>query len=156
MPPQLQVPIISYRVGNGRTSSTPVPKNRKKNYKMTLILVAIGGSIGALLRYGIDQGIQRAIGETSLGIFIVNVIGSLILGLSVGWAIYKFDWPDNYSIFIGVGLCGSFTTFSTLMLASVNMMETGDYLKAIINIIGSVILGLVAAYVGLMIGKNYL
>ena len=42
------------------------------------------------------------------------------------------------------------------MLASVNMMETGDYLKAIINIIGSVILGLVAAYVGLMIGKNYL
>ena len=123
---------------------------------MSLILVAIGGSLGALLRYGIDQAVHRAIGETSLGIFVVNIVGSLILGISVGWAIYKLDWPENYSLFIGVGFCGSFTTFSTLMFASVNMIETGDYLKAIINIVGSVAAGLIAAYIGLIVGKNYL
>jgi len=123
---------------------------------MSLILVAIGGSLGALLRYGIDQTVHRAIGETSLGIFVVNIVGSLILGISVGWAIYKLDWPENYSLFIGVGFCGSFTTFSTLMFASVNMIETGDYLKAIINIVGSVAAGLIAAYIGLIVGKNYL
>ena len=112
--------------------------------------------MGALLRYGIDQAMLKTIGETSLGIFLINIMGSLVLGISAGWAIYKVDWPENYSLFLSVGFCGSFTTFSTLMLTSVNMMETGDYLKALINIIGSVTIGLVAAYIGLLLGKNYL
>ena len=121
---------------------------------MNWLLVALGGSVGALCRYGVDRAIAFILGTTVLGTFVVNVTGSLILGILLGTAALKSNWPPNYSLFLTVGFCGSFTTFSTITVASVRIIEEGDYFRAILNMGGSILIGLLAAFAGLWIGRN--
>ncbi|SVB49129.1 uncharacterized protein METZ01_LOCUS201983, partial [marine metagenome] len=102
-------------------------------------MVALGGSVGALCRYGVDRAAASILGTTVLGTFVVNVTGSLILGILLGTAAVKSNWPPAYSLFLTVGFCGSFTTFSTITVASVKIIEEGDYIRAILNIGGSIL-----------------
>ncbi|MEC9277715.1 MAG: CrcB family protein [Chloroflexota bacterium] len=121
---------------------------------MNWLLVALGGSVGALCRYGVDRAAASILGTTVLGTFVVNVTGSLILGILLGTAAVKSNWPPAYSLFLTVGFCGSFTTFSTITVASAGIIEEGDYIRAILNIGGSILIGLLAAFTGLWIGRN--
>ncbi len=121
---------------------------------MNWLLVALGGSVGALCRYGVDRATASILGTTVLGTFVVNVTGSLILGILLGTAAVKSSWPPAYSLFLTVGFCGSFTTFSTITVASARIIEEGDYIRAILNIGGSILIGLLAAFTGLWIGRN--
>ena len=98
-------------------------------------LVGIGGSLGALARYGIDRTIIIITGQSGItSTLIANSLGSLLLGLVVGIGLDKFNWPSSYILFITVGFCGSFTTFSTLTMTSIKLMEEGDYIKGTFNI----------------------
>ena len=121
---------------------------------MNWLLVALGGSVGALCRYGVDRAAASILGTTVLGTFVVNVTGSLILGILLGTAAVKSNWPPAYSLFLTIGFCGSFTTFSTITVASARIIEEGDYIRAILNIGGSILIGLLAAFTGLWIGRN--
>ena len=121
---------------------------------MNWLLVALGGSVGALCRYGVDRATASILGTTVLGTFVVNVTGSFILGILLGTAAVKSNWPPAYSLFLTVGFCGSFTTFSTITVASARIIEEGDYIRAILNIGGSILIGLLAAFTGLWIGRN--
>ena len=121
---------------------------------MNWLLVALGGSVGALCRYGVDRATASILGTTVLGTFVVNVTGSFILGILLGTAAVKSNWPPAYSLFLTVGFCGSFTTFSTITVASAGIIEEGDYIRAILNIGGSILIGLLAAFTGLWIGRN--
>lgn len=121
---------------------------------MNWLLVALGGSLGAVCRYAIDKSIGGVLGTTILGTFTANISGSLLLGLFMGMASARAGWPQSYNLLVAVGFCGSFTTFSTVTVASIKLMEDGDYFKAILNVGGSLLVGLIAAILGLWIGRN--
>ena len=120
---------------------------------MTLLLIAVGGALGALSRYYLDTGVTRLIGPTMLGIFFVNITGSLALGVFVTASETHITWQNNARLFAAIGFFGSYTTFSTLTVASVELVRDGDLTRAAFNIGGSIIVGLAAAALGLYLGK---
>ena len=116
---------------------------------MTVLLVAIGAAIGAPLRYLIDRMVQsRHQSAFPWGTLTVNVIGSLLLGFLAGL-------PTDHALtaLLGTGFCGALTTYSTFSFETLKLARSGERLLAGANAIGSVLAGLGAAYVGLLIAQ---
>ena len=115
---------------------------------MTLLLVVAGGLIGAPLRYLTDLLVQaRHDSVFPWGTFTVNIIGSLVLGLVLG-AASAGAVPTSVVAFVGTGICGALTTFSTFGFETVRLLEGGSVLAAAANAIGSLAAGLAAGAVG--------
>ena len=119
---------------------------------MPWLLVAAGGALGALSRYALDRAAVAVLGPTVLGILLINVTGSFLLGIFVA-ASDSFGWPSSARMLVAVGFLGSYTTFSTLTVASVQLAESGELTRAALNIIGSICLGLAAAVAGVLVGR---
>jgi len=110
--------------------------------------VAIFGGLGAVARFKLDGMVQgRLDTEFPFGTFVVNGLGSLLLGLLIGLHLTESDL-----LLAGVATLGSFTTFSTWMLETQRLAEDGEGGLALANVIGSIALGLVAAALGWAIG----
>lgn len=120
-----------------------------------LFLIA-GGAIGSALRYGVSMWIQRTMLHSfPFGILSVNVIGSFLIGFC--WSLAEYhNLSLNARAFLFTGLFGGFTTFSSFALDTMLLMKTGEYKLAILNILASNILGLLAVFLGLLLGKNTL
>ncbi|MGH3794258.1 MAG: fluoride efflux transporter CrcB [Pseudonocardiaceae bacterium] len=115
---------------------------------MNVLLVILGGLIGAPLRYLTDRMIQsRHDTVFPWGTCTVNVVGSLILGLLTG-ATQAGATPHTLQLFAGVGLCGALTTYSTFSYETARLLEEGAVFYAVANVAVSVIAGLGAAFVG--------
>jgi CrcB protein len=111
---------------------------------MTVVLVAIGAAIGAPLRYLTDRLVQaRHDSVFPWGTLIVNVVGSLVLGVVVGL-------PANNAVLAlaGTGFCGALTTYSTFSYETLRLTQEGARFYALANIVMSVVAGLGAAYAG--------
>jgi|TARA_B110000014_G_C20073268_1_gene559972 CrcB protein len=121
---------------------------------MSYLLIAIGGAGGAITRYSIDKLTMYFGMENIVGTFIVNMSGSFILGLLISISTYKLNFSNTVRDAITIGFLGSFTTFSTLTVTSLNLWQSGQYVKASLNIILSIIFGLIAAYAGYHIGNQ--
>ena len=121
-------------------------------YAMPWLLVAAGGALGALSRYALDRAVVAAIGPTVLGILLINVTGSFLLGVFVA-ASDSLGWPSSARMLVAVGFLGSYTTFSTLTVASVQLAESGELTRAALNIVGGICLGLAAALAGVLVGR---
>ncbi len=119
---------------------------------MHWLLVAAGGALGALSRYAIDRAVTAYVGPTVLGIFLINITGSFLLGV-FATAYDANEWPASTRFLIAVGFFGSYTTFSTLTVASVQLADGGDIARAALNIVGSVVVGLAAAFLGILVGR---
>lgn len=115
---------------------------------MTVLLVLLGGALGAPTRYLTDQWVQ-ARHETVLpwGTFTVNVCGSLILGLLAGGSVAG-ALPAWVLTLAGTGFCGALTTFSTFGFETIRLVEAGSWRLAALNVVGSVLVGLGAYYAG--------
>lgn len=114
--------------------------------------VAVAGSIGAPARYLLDGFVQdRVTGDLPWGTFMVNIVGSFLLGLLTGLGLHA-QLSDAATEALGTGFCGAFTTFSTFSFESGRLLEVGDWRGATINVIGSLAVGLAAAGVGLETG----
>ena len=120
---------------------------------MSLLLIAVGGALGALSRYYLDTAVTRLLGPTVLGIFLVNITGSFLLGVLISATETHITWQHNARLFAAIGFLGSYTTFSTFTLATVALVQDGDLTQAALNVGGSIIVGLTAALVGLYIGR---
>lgn len=117
-------------------------------------MVALGGALGAVSRYAIDRAIVASVGRpTVLGILLINVTGSFLLGLFVSTSAERVGIPDEVRLLVAVGFLGAYTTFSTLTVASVQLADSGDLLRSALNIVGSIVVGLVAAYLGILAGR---
>ena len=116
-------------------------------------LIAVGGALGAMSRYAVDRAVNDTFGTTVLGTFAANVSGSFLLGIVVAAASGRLGLPEEARLFVAVGFLGSYTTFSTLTVASVQLASDGDWMRAAVNITGSVVVGLVAALGGLTFGR---
>lgn len=116
-------------------------------------LVALGGALGAMSRYGVDRAVNGLFGTAVLGTFVVNISGSFLLGLLVAAASGRLGLPEEVRILAAGGFLGSYTTFSTLTVASVQLAADGDWMRAAANIVGSVVVGIAAALAGIVVGR---
>jgi fluoride exporter len=108
---------------------------------VTVLLVFVGGAVGAPVRYVVDRLIQqRARGPFPSGTLTVNLVGSAILGAMLGAGA-----PHQAAVLAGTGFCGALTTFSTFGYETVRLLEDGSFLEAALNAAGSLALGLLAA-----------
>ena len=114
----------------------------------------MAGAFGALTRYAVQGWINDVLGPTLLSTFAVNVSGSFLLGVLVAVTEGRFSLPANTRIVLGVGFLGAYTTFSTLMFESMDRIETGSTAAALLNLGGSVAVGMVAVYAGLTLGRT--
>ena len=120
-----------------------------------LTSIALGGAIGAVARYSIDRLFSLIFGPGILGILIVNISGSFLLGIISAIILEQDQWPAEVKLFTSVGILGSYTTFSTLMLTSTQLANNGDLWKALLNISASLIFGILATIFGLFLGKLF-
>ena len=120
----------------------------------TLLILFFGGGLGTLLRFGATKLANPIAPYFYWGTFSVNIIGSLLLGFIVGMG---FKNPsiatENWFIFISIGLCGGFTTFSTFALENQELLKTGHYLDFIIYLTASVVLGIFSIGLGFWLSK---
>lgn len=116
-------------------------------------LVAIGGALGAMSRYAVERSVGAMLGPTALGTFAANISGSFLLGVVLAAASGRLGLSEEARIFMAVGFLGSYTTFSTLTVASVLLAGDGDWVRAITNIVGSVLVGVAAALAGIAVGR---
>ena len=93
-----------------------------------IALVALGGSIGAIMRYGVGNIIES--GDFPTSTFLVNVVGSFSLGLLTVLAI-KQGYSDDFLLFFGVGIIGSFTTMSTFSVETISLLKDDNLMLAL-------------------------
>ena len=118
------------------------------------LLVFIGGGFGSGLRYLIGKYLNSSLGSFPIGTFTVNIIGSLLIGLILGYAAKENSLSQNQVLLLATGFCGGFTTFSAFAQESFQMLKTGDIMQFSIYTIGSIVVGLIAVFIGIYIAKN--
>jgi CrcB protein len=121
---------------------------------LNVLLVALGGGLGAASRYGVSLAAPARAGEWPWATFTVNVLGSLLIGVLAGWLSTKGEPGEHWRLFLGVGVLGGFTTFSAFSLETMRLIERNDWLSASTYSIGSVLAGLAAVAIGLLMAKR--
>jgi CrcB protein len=115
---------------------------------VTFLLVLLGGTIGAPARYLADRALQaRHDSVFPWGTFAVNMAGSLVLGFLLG-AQRHLGLSASVVLLLGTGFCGGLTTFSTFGYETLRLLEDGAVGEAGLNVIGSLVLGVLAAWLG--------
>jgi CrcB protein len=116
---------------------------------MLALAVAAASGAGAVCRYLLDRAVQRRIrGAFPYGIFVVNITGSLLLGLVTGLALHH-GLPDGPTAVLSAGFAGGYTTFSALAGEALALALVGAWRTAVANVVFSVAVGLAAAAAGL-------
>ena len=123
---------------------------------MTLVLIAVGGAAGAVSRYLIQGWVEEvAGGRFPWGTFAVNISGSFVLGVIFALAIDRAILSPEVRVPLMIGFISSYTTFSTLMLESWRLVEEGDVVFALGNLVISVGVGMAAVIAGLALGRYF-
>lgn len=121
---------------------------------MTVLLIAIGGAIGSVGRYLVSALVLRATTPSfPYGTFLVNVLGSLAFGVIAGLAHHRVPLSTDARAFLLVGVLGGFTTFSTFAFDGLVLLRDGQSGLALINLLGQVVLGVAAAWLGLRLSQ---
>lgn len=113
-----------------------------------ILLVGLGGGLGAMLRYGITLFCTATHVSPTLGTLVTNIVGSLCMGILV-----SCFGQSPLLLMATVGVCGGFTTFSTFSIQSVTLLQEGNYGMAALYMLGSMILCVGFAALGCFIGK---
>ena len=121
----------------------------------TLAFIAAGGALGAMMRFLSQATVYELVGKTfPYGTLFVNVTGSFLMGLLSIFLVEKFNLGAEWHLAILVGVLGSFTTFSTFSIETLVLFEQGDMLKAMTNILLSVVLCVAAVWMGAFLAKQ--
>lgn len=123
---------------------------------MTVLAVLLGGAIGAPLRYLADVFVQsRHDSDFPWGTFTVNVVGSLVLGVTAAAALELGSSPWVLA-FVGTGVCGALTTFSTFGYETLRLLDEGSVAAAAANSVASIVVGLGACAGGFAVASTLL
>lgn len=118
-----------------------------------LLLVAVGGGVGAALRFLLDGLVKARVGRFPLGTLVINVSGSFVLGLVSGLG-ESGAIPSVSVVVLGTGMMGGYTTFSTASVETVQLLRSGKTRLAVLNGLGMLVVSVGAAALGLSIGRN--
>lgn len=120
-----------------------------------ILAIAGGGALGALLRYWMSTGVHAFMGRGfPYGTLTVNVLGSLLMGFLYIWLLERTVGGATARAFLLIGLLGSFTTFSTFSIETLNLMEGGEFVKALVNTLLSVAMCIGAAALGILMARQ--
>jgi len=126
--------------------------------KMLVNLLAVGGGgcLGAMARYAVATLAARVFGTAfPIGTFIINISGTFLLGCFLSLVSGRVQVTDTTRLAIAVGFLGAYTTFSTYMYESNALLGDGSGLKAMFNLLGSLMIGVAAMKFGLLVGQRW-
>lgn len=120
------------------------------------LLVGIGGALGSVARYGSGVLVGRVWSSSfPLATLLINIAGSLAMGLFIGWLARTTPaWQADARLFVAVGVFGGFTTFSSFSLDTIALIERGEIVQSAIYVLGSVVIAILALYVGLQLTRG--
>lgn len=119
----------------------------------SLLLVFIGGGTGSVARYLLGKYLNSTTTGIPYGTFAANVLGSLLIGIILGWALKNNSLSSNTALLLATGFCGGFTTFSTFAYENHVFLKSGDFMTFGLYAIASFALGILAVFGGMEIAK---
>lgn len=120
----------------------------------TVLLVGTGGFIGSAMRYLLQVFVEKGMGSTfPLGTLIANIAGSFLIGIVFALA-EKQVMSAEWRLFMSVGICGGFTTFSAFAFNNFNMIKEHTWNQLMLNVGGNLILGVFAVYLGIILVRS--
>lgn len=120
-----------------------------------VIAIAVGGALGAVMRYWVSTGVYHWAGRGfPWGTLAVNVLGSLVMGILYVWLMERVSQSVEWRAFLLIGLLGAFTTFSTFSIETLALIEQGQHVRALLNALGSVVLCVAAAWLGVVLTRQ--
>ena len=123
---------------------------------MNVLVIGIGGFVGAVARYGIAVWIGQRWGRSfPLGTFVINVSGSFLIGLLMTLMAERFTENPQWRLLLVVGFLGAYTTFSTFEYETGALLKDGEWLFAGLNMVLSVIVGFAALKLGEVMAKSF-
>jgi CrcB protein len=120
-----------------------------------LLLVFIGGGFGSVLRFIIGRYLNNAETGMPFGTFTANILGSLLIGLILGFAAKNDALTQNHTLLLATGFCGGFTTFSTFAYENHVFLKSGDFLSFAVYTIASFVIGFLAVFFGMYLVKIF-
>jgi CrcB protein len=122
---------------------------------VTPLLVFIGAGLGGVARYGISRWMFSPVGtDFPWATLLINVTGSFLITFLIGW-MHTRGMSIQRQDFVAAGFCGGYTTFSTFSVETLRLMESGHPQRAFAYVTASVVLGLLAALLGLRIAPGH-
>ena len=117
---------------------------------LALFWIGLGGALGSILRAVLAYSITS---EFPWATLVANVVGCLLIGLVIGHESVTTDWAQHTRGFVVIGFCGGFTTFSTFGLQTIKQLEAGNLAGAFSNILLSLVVCLLAVWIGIRVAK---
>jgi CrcB protein len=118
--------------------------------------VAVGSAVGGAARFALSSFIQQRAGTFPVGTLVINITGSLVLGFLMRYALGATSVSAETRALLTTGFCGGYTTFSTFSYETIALMEDGDYRRGATYVLASVVLSLVATFLGIMAANTVL
>lgn len=121
---------------------------------LKILILGLGGFLGSNFRYWISDWAYRHFqGNLPYGTLIVNVLGSFLLGIIMCYVTESKDLMPLIKLFLGTGMIGAFTTFSSLSFETLEMLKKSDYRLAFLNTAMNIVLGIAAVWMGYELAK---
>lgn len=118
-----------------------------------IAIVALGGALGAVARYLLGGWVAARWGSTfPVGTLVINVTGAFLLGVVATLTTDRFSAPQA-RLLLGVGFLGAYTTFSTFTYETLQLLSEGSFSAAALNVAGSLVLGLLAVWLGVVVAR---
>jgi len=118
-----------------------------------LLLVFLGGGVGSVVRYLIGKYLNSPQTGIPYGTFVANILGSLLIGLILGYAAKNNSLSQSQTLLLATGFCGGFTTFSTFAYENHIFLKAGDFTSFAVYTIASFIVGFLAVFLGMFLVK---
>lgn len=123
--------------------------------EVSYLIVFLGGGIGTAMRHGVNRASLAIIGPgLPVGTLIVNVIGSTLMGLIVGWLTLRGGEPSGWRLFLATGILGGFTTFSAFTYEAVDLWQRGEQMSAAGYVLASVAFSIAGLLIGLVAARS--
>jgi CrcB protein len=123
---------------------------------MGYLIVFLGGGLGASLRHGINLLSAKLLGTAfPYSTFIINITGSIVMGLIAGYFAFKGDASQHWRLFLTTGILGGYTTFSAFSLDAALLYERGAIGQAAFYVIASVVLSILGLFAALAVVRNF-
>ena len=121
---------------------------------MKYLLIGLGGFLGANFRYLVQGWAAERWGSSfPYGTLIANATGSFVLGFFITLITQRIIASPNWRLFLAVGVLGGYTTFSSLTVETLTLVQAGRWLPGALNLFGNVLLGLIAAFIGIVLAR---